>query len=383
MVNTEIHSNSDEYYMALALELARQGRFSTSPNPHVGCVLTRGAQVVGQGFHLRAGEPHAEIHALRQAGAWAKGATAYVTLEPCSHTGRTGPCAQALIDAGVVRVVAAMIDPNPLVGGKGMEKLRAAGMATTVGVLAAQARQLNRGFLSRIERKQPFVRLKIAASMDGKTALHNGKSQWITSEEARRDVQLLRAESCAIVTGIGTILADNPLLNVRQFATLRQPTRVILDSRLRLPTDSNVMTDAGSPTLIVTTVRDPQRHQVYLTHKHVSVLVLPADAQQHIALSALWPALAERGFGEVMVEAGSRLNAAILAEEAVDELVYYQAPKWLGEGAQAAFGLPEHPAALSQNDWQTTAVTMIGNDIKWTVQRRHPVVPVDAVSQTG
>lgn len=373
--------NTDEYYMAQALALAREGRFSTSPNPRVGCVLTRGAQIVGQGFHLRAGEPHAEIHALHQAGQWAKGATAYVTLEPCSHTGRTGPCAQALIDAGVARVVTSMVDPNPLVGGKGLAKLRAAGIATTVGVLASEARQLNRGFLSRIERGRPFIRLKIAASMDGKTALHNGQSQWITSAEARRDVQLLRAESCAVVTGISTVLADNPLLNVRLFATVRQPARVILDSRLRLPLTSQVITDAGSPTLIATTITDPQRHRDYLAHKHVSVLVLPENAQQHISLPALWTVLAERGFGEVMVEAGSRLNAAILAEDVADELVYYQAPKWLGTEAQAAFGLPENPAALLQNNWQTTAVTTIGSDIKWTIQRQRAAMPVDAISQ--
>lgn len=381
-MNTETFSHTDEYYMAQALELARQGRFSTSPNPRVGCVLLRGAQIVGQGFHLRAGEPHAEVHALRQAGRWAAGATAYVTLEPCSHTGRTGPCAQALIDAGVARVVAAMVDPNPLVGGQGLARLRAAGIAITVGVLEDEARALNRGFLSRIERRRPFVRLKIAASMDGKTALHNGASQWITAAAARQDVQLLRAESCAIVTGIGTVLADNPQLNVRSFATLRQPARVILDSRLRLPLDSRVVTDSASPTLIVTTVNDTQRHRAYLAHEHVSVLVLPADAQQHVLLAALWPALAERGFGEVMVEAGSRLNAAILAEDAADELVYYQAPKWLGVGAQPAFGLPENAAALGDSNWQTTAVTAIGNDIRWTVQRQRRAVPVDAISQT-
>ena len=223
----------DTQMMQTALELAKLGRFSTSPNPRVGCVIAHGTQIVGQGFHVKAGEPHAEVHALRQAGAAAKGATAYVTLEPCSHYGRTPPCAEALVHSGVTRVVAAMTDPNPLVAGKGLSMLEAAGIRTESGLLEAQARELNRGFLSRIERGRPFVRLKCAASLDGKTALSDGRSFWITGEAAREDVQILRAESCAVLTGIGTVLADNPKLNVRSFPTLRQPARIVLDSRLQ------------------------------------------------------------------------------------------------------------------------------------------------------
>ena len=209
-----VFSDTDRDMMRRALTLAAEGRFSTSPNPRVGCIIAHGGQIVGQGFHLKAGGPHAEVHALRQAGENARGATAYVTLEPCSHYGRTPPCAEALIQAGVSRVVAATADPNPQVAGKGLAMLSAAGIRTESGLLETEARELNRGFLSRIERGRPFVRLKCAASLDGKTALSDGLSQWITGEAARHDVQILRAESCAVLTGIGTVLADDPQNNV-------------------------------------------------------------------------------------------------------------------------------------------------------------------------
>ena len=268
-------SATDTRLMQTALDLAWQGRFSTSPNPRVGCVIAHGGQIVGQGFHLRAGEPHAEVHALRQAGAHAHGATAYVTLEPCSHTGRTGPCAQALINAGICRVVAAMHDPNPLVGGQGFAMLRAAGIEVQSGLLETAARALNRGFLSRIERGRPFVRLKVAASLDGKTALSDGRSQWITGAEARHDVQILRAESCAVLTGIGTILADDPQLNVRAFAALRQPARIVLDSHARTPLGSRIIQDSGSATVLVHASNTTPKHTAL--PPHVSRLSTPAD----------------------------------------------------------------------------------------------------------
>ena len=220
MFSDTYFSSTDVSMMQKALDLADLGRFSTSPNPRVGCVIAHGSQIVGQGFHVKAGEPHAEVHALRQAGEMAQGATAFVTLEPCSHYGRTPPCAEALLRSGVTRVVAAMRDPNPLVAGKGLALLEAAGIKTECGLLENKARELNRGFLSRIERRRPFVRLKCAASLDGKTALSDGLSQWITGEAARHDVQILRAESCAVLTGIGTVLADDPQLNVRAFPIL-------------------------------------------------------------------------------------------------------------------------------------------------------------------
>ena len=220
-----VFSDTDRDMMRRALTLAAEGRFSTSPNPRVGCIIAHGGQIVGQGFHLKAGGPHAEVHALRQAGEHARGATAYVTLEPCSHYGRTPPCAEALIQAGVSRVVAAIADPNPQVAGKGLAMLSAAGIRTESGLLETEARELNRGFLSRIERGRPFVRLKCAASLDGKTALSDGLSQWITGEAARHDVQILRAESCAVLTGIGTVLADDPQLNVPARKIPRRPRR--------------------------------------------------------------------------------------------------------------------------------------------------------------
>ena len=363
-------SELDISMMQNALALAWQGRFSTSPNPRVGCVIARGSQIVGQGFHLQAGGPHAEVHALRQAGALAEGATAYVTLEPCSHYGRTPPCAKSLMEAGVARVVAAMTDPNPLVAGKGLAMLREAGIDVSDGLLQTEARALNRGFLSRIERARPFVRLKCAASLDGKTALANGQSQWITGAEARADVQILRAESCAILTGIGTVLADNPQLNVRDFPTLRQPARVVLDSRLQTPIESKLVQDGGSPTVIATLVEDESRLAPYRRHEHIRI-IRPSETQGRIDLHDLLAQLAALGFGEVMVEAGATLAGAFLQENLADEIVLYQAPKILGNQARGLFALPENPLVLSRTAaWQTTTLTRIGDDIKWVLHPR-------------
>ena len=346
-------------HMNRALELAWLGRFSTAPNPHVGCVIAHGEQIIGQGFHVRAGEPHAEVHALRQAGAWAKGATAYVTLEPCAHYGRTPPCAQALIDAGVARVVAAMRDPNPLVAGKGLAMLQAAGMAVQHGLLADKARELNVGFLSRIERHRPFVRMKIASSLDGKTALADGRSQWITSELARHDVQILRAESCAILTGIGTILADNPRLNVREIETIRQPIRIILDRNFRLPETANVVQDSGE-TWIFTQIDTPDW---VMNYPNIRVFRQP----EHLA--DLLTQLAAKNIGLLTVEAGTILNNAFIQQNLADEMILYQSPKILGETGQNTFRLPENAAILSRKaDWQTVSCEKIGNDVKWILQ---------------
>lgn len=360
-------TETDSRMMQTALSLAWQGRFSTSPNPRVGCVIAQGEHIIGQGFHVSAGEPHAEIHALKQAGERARGATAYVTLEPCSHHGRTPPCANALVAAGIAKVVVAMTDPNPLVSGQGLAILAAAGITTTDGLFEAQARELNRGFLSRIERQRPFIKLKCAASLDGKTALSNGQSQWITGEAAREDVQILRAESCAILTGIGTILADNPQLNVRSFPTLRQPTRIILDTRLRTPLDSHVIKDSGSPTLILTAANE-QYWKPYLQHQHVTLLKLP-ESNSGLDLFTAMTQLAHLGYGEIMLEAGSILGGAFLSAGLVDELVLYQSPKILGQAARSLFSLPESPHVLLNNpSWQTTSISTIGNDIKWVLQ---------------
>ncbi|WP_373741526.1 bifunctional diaminohydroxyphosphoribosylaminopyrimidine deaminase/5-amino-6-(5-phosphoribosylamino)uracil reductase RibD [Neisseria sp.] len=363
-------SQTDIQMMQHALALARLGRFSTSPNPRVGCVIAHGSQIVGQGFHLKAGEPHAEVHALRQAGAAAKGATAYVTLEPCAHYGRTPPCAEALVAAGVSRVVAAMRDPNPQVAGKGFALLEAAGIQTAFGLFEPEARELNRGFLSRIERGRPFVRLKCAASLDGKTALSDGRSQWITGEAARADVQTLRAESCAVLTGIGTVLADDPQLNVRAFPTLRQPARVILDSRLRIPDTAKLLQDSASPVIIATLSNDEGRLKTLAARPHVEI-VKPAERQGRIDLADLLRLLAQRGIGELMVEAGATLAAAFLHDNLADEIVLYQAPKILGGNARNLFDLPENPAVLTQNPaWQTASVETAGDDVKWVLRRK-------------
>ncbi|HEZ1632856.1 TPA: bifunctional diaminohydroxyphosphoribosylaminopyrimidine deaminase/5-amino-6-(5-phosphoribosylamino)uracil reductase RibD [Neisseria meningitidis] len=363
-------SETDISMMQNALKLAALGRFSTSPNPRVGCVIAQGGQVVGQGFHIKAGEPHAEVHALRQAGEMAQGATAFVTLEPCSHYGRTPPCAEALVRAGVSRVVVAMRDPNPLVAGKGLALLEAAGIKTECGLLESEARELNRGFLSRIERRRPFVRLKCAVSLDGKTALSDGSSFWITGEDARADVQVLRAESCAVLTGIGTVLADNPRLNVRAFPTLRQPARIVLDSRLRLPPNSHLVTDGQSPTYIATLERNEDRLHPYREHAHIRILMPSETAGGKIDLHRLMRLLADEGYGEVMVEAGAKLTSAFLAEDLADEIVLYRSPKILGSGKDL-FSLPENRAALSAPPlWTPVSTEILGHDVK-TVFRKN------------
>ena len=370
MFSDTYFSFADRSMMLQALELANLGYFSTSPNPRVGCVIAQGSQIVGQGFHVKAGEPHAEVHALRQAGEMAQGATAFVTLEPCSHYGRTPPCAKALIQAGVSRVVAAMRDPNPLVAGKGLALLEAAGIKTECGLLENKARELNRGFLSRIERCRPFVRLKCAVSLDGKTALSDGNSFWITGEQARADVQTLRAESCAVLTGIGTVLADNPLLNVRAFPTLRQPARIVLDSRLRLPLYSHLVTDGQSPTYIATLERDEGKLRPYREHAHIRILMPSETADGKIDLHHLMRLLADEGFGEIMVEAGSELTSAFLAENLADEIVLYRSPKILGIGKDL-LSLPENRAALTDPPlWTPVSSEILEHDIK-TVFRKN------------
>ncbi|CAG4885220.1 fused diaminohydroxyphosphoribosylaminopyrimidine deaminase;5-amino-6-(5-phosphoribosylamino) uracil reductase [Georgfuchsia toluolica] len=328
---------ADHEHMALALRLAQRGLYTATPNPRVGCVIVRDGKVVGEGWHERAGEAHAEVNALRMAGNLAQGATAYVTLEPCSHHGRTPPCADALIAAGIVRVVAAMQDPNPLVAGQGIEKLRAAGIATAAGLMEAEARELNIGFVSRMTRGRPWVRVKIAASIDGKTALNNGISQWITGPDARCDAHVWRARSCAMLTGIGTVREDNPRLTVRDIETTRQPLRIVVDSRLETPLSARIL--EGGNALIATASEDKARIAA-LGKLGVQVVVLP-NAQGKVDLSALLTELGRRDINEVMVEAGPRLNGSLLREGCVDELLIYQAPVLLGDNARGMVNLPE------------------------------------------
>jgi diaminohydroxyphosphoribosylaminopyrimidine deaminase/5-amino-6-(5-phosphoribosylamino)uracil reductase len=351
-------SAADHEYMAQALRLARNGMYSTSPNPRVGCVMVRDGQVVGEGWHERAGLPHAEINALRAAGAGAKGATLYVTLEPCSHTGRTPPCADALIEAGVARVVAAMQDPNPLVAGQGLERLRAAGIEVACGLLEVEALELNIGFVTRMTLGRPWLRLKTASSLDGKSALNNGVSQWITGAEARRDVHRLRARSCALLTGIGTVLADDPQLNVRDVETARQPLRVVVDSTLRTPPTAKILDGGGC--LIATASPDRERI-ARLEDAGAEIIGLPGTPGR-VDLPGLMQTLAQRGINEVTVEAGCTLNGALLEANLVDELVMYVAPLLLGDKARGLFGMRELTEMAGRREVRIVDMRMVGKD---------------------
>lgn len=351
---------ADSQWMAQALRLAERGLYTTSPNPRVGCVLVKEGKAVGEGWHERAGEPHAEVHALRAAGKAALGATAYVTLEPCSHHGRTPPCADALIAAGVQRVVAAMQDPNPLVAGEGLQKLRAAGIEVECGLMEAAARELNVGFVSRMTRGMPWVRSKIAASLDGRTALANGTSKWITGDAARHDVQHWRARSCAVLTGIGTVLADDPQLNVREIPSARQPLRVVLDSDLRISPRAGIL--QNGQTLIYTASSDTSKHRVLQACGAELATLAGKDGQ--VDLPAVLDDLGRRGINEVLVEAGRTLNSALLQAALVDELVLYLAPKLLGDAARGLAAMGEltqlHQGVAVK--WQD--MRQVGNDLR-------------------
>ncbi|WP_380184709.1 bifunctional diaminohydroxyphosphoribosylaminopyrimidine deaminase/5-amino-6-(5-phosphoribosylamino)uracil reductase RibD [Kalamiella sp. sgz302252] len=365
----------DEIYMARALELARRGRFTTTPNPNVGCVIVRDGVIVGEGYHFRAGEPHAEVHALRMAGEKARGATAYVTLEPCSHHGRTPPCCDALIAAGVARVVAAMQDPNPEVAGRGLYRLQQAGIEVSHGLMMQEAEALNRGFLKRMRTGFPWLQLKLGASLDGRTAMANGESQWITSPEARRDVQRLRAQSSAILTTSATVLADDPSLTVRwdelsrdtqaNYAQqdLRQPVRVVIDSNNRVTPQHRLIAQPG---------------ETWLARRQPDELSWPDNVEQFTVpqlngqtdLVSLLMLLGRRQINSVWVEAGAKLAGALLAAGVVDELIVYLAPKLLGDNARGLCHLPalaqlaEAPAFIFSDSRQ------VGPDLRLTLTPR-------------
>jgi len=348
--------------MSRALQLAERGLFTTDPNPRVGCVIVKDSQIVGEGWHQRAGEGHAEVNALKDAGLHAKYADCYVTLEPCSHFGRTPPCADALINAGVRRVFIAMMDPNPRVAGSGIARLEAAGIEVTVGILREQAEKLNLGFCQRMRIGRPYVRSKMAMSVDGRTAMASGESKWITGTAARQDVQKLRARSSAILTGIGTVIADNPALSVRPEGwypqqTIRQPLRVVVDSQLRMPTDAKIFAD-NAKVLIATCI-------AATTISQAEVCNLPSD-NNGVDLSALMTELAKREINEVMVEAGSRLNGALLAAGLIDELVVYMAAKIMGDGAKGLFYLPDFTTMAQNIDLQITDIRAVGRDWRIT-----------------
>jgi diaminohydroxyphosphoribosylaminopyrimidine deaminase / 5-amino-6-(5-phosphoribosylamino)uracil reductase len=350
----------DHGMMARALQLAERGLWTTTPNPRVGCVLASDGEVIGEGWHERAGEPHAEVHALRAAGARARGATAYVTLEPCSHHGRTPPCAGVLIAAGVSRLVAAMGDPNPLVAGNGLTMLREAGIETASGLLESEARELNIGFVSRMTRGRPWLRLKAAASLDGKTALNNGVSQWITGPNARRDGQRWRARACAVLTGIGTVRDDDPLLNVRDVETRRQPLRIVVDSNLETPLTARIL--QGGPVLVAAAVDDENKANL-LRAAGAEVIVLP-NAAGKVELKELLAELARRGINEVHAEAGFKLNGSLLREGLVDEVLLYLAPCLIGHAASGLFNLPELTSLEGKRRLQIRDLRQIGEDIR-------------------
>lgn len=353
-------TSQDIEWMTRALRLAARGLYTTTPNPRVGCVIVKNGQLVGEGAHLKAGEPHAEVHALRAAGEQARGATAYVTLEPCSHFGRTPPCADALVNAGVSRVVVAMQDPNPLVAGNGIARLQAQGIAVTVGVCEAQAKALNPGFIQRMTQQRPYVRLKVAASLDGRTALANGDSQWITSAAARKDVHHWRAQSCAIITGIASILKDDSSLTVREVKTVRQPLRVIVDSQLRIPVDAKVLQDGNA--LVAYAQGDAAKLEM-LQVMGVRTLQAP-NAQGQVDLAALMQALTALPCNEVLIEAGATLNGAFLQSGYVDELLLYYAPKLMGHTARGMFALPELTQMSGVCDLNMLDVRQFGQDLR-------------------
>ncbi len=355
---------NDAFYMARSIELARYGRYTTDPNPRVGCVLVRDGAIIGEGWHKQAGLAHAEIEALRSVND-AKGATAYVSLEPCSHHGKTPPCADALIQAGIARVVVAMQDPDPLVSGSGIAKLKAAGIAVTVDVLQKEAMQLNCGFVKRMTEQRPFVRSKLAMSLDGRTALASGESKWITSADARADVHQLRAESSAILTGVGTVLADNPALTARVDFSVVQPLRVVLDSQLSTPPSAQMVRLVGR-CLLLTCSDDEQKRQ-RLQQAGFEVYRLP-DKNGQLDLAAVMRFLAqEQQVNEVLVEAGSILNGALLAQGLVDEWIIYMATCVLGDKGRGLFTLPDLQTMADKKTLHLRDVRHVGVDLKLTL----------------
>lgn len=365
-------SDFDRSAMQRALALAARGLGSTDPNPRVGCVIARGERIVGEGWHERAGEAHAEVAALRAAGSQAAGATAYVTLEPCSHHGRTPPCTQALSAARIARVVYALDDPNPLVNGGGAAALRAAGITVESGLLAAEAADLNPGFLMRMRAARPFVRLKLAMSLDGRTALPSGVSRWITGQEARADVHAWRARSSAILTGVGTVLADDPQLTVRGAdgePAPRQPLRVVLDGRLRTPPTARLLGSTGEVLLLSALGALDEARAAALSERGARIELLPASGTRP-DLGAALARLAELQVNELMVEAGPTLAGALLAAQLVDELLLYVAPRLLGERARPLVALPAPESLAAAPGLQLFETQLLGADLRLRLRPR-------------
>ncbi|MGH8583941.1 MAG: bifunctional diaminohydroxyphosphoribosylaminopyrimidine deaminase/5-amino-6-(5-phosphoribosylamino)uracil reductase RibD [Gammaproteobacteria bacterium] len=357
-------SSEDHRYMAMALKLAERGFNTTHPNPRVGCVLVRDGAIVGQGWHRAAGEPHAEVLALREARDRARGASCYVSLEPCCHQGRTGPCSAVLIEAGITRVVAAMADPNPRVGGQGFKQLCAAGMSVEFGLMAREATEINRGFVHRMQRGRPLLRCKLGMSLDGRTALANGASRWITSPQARRDVQRWRARSSAVLTGIGSVLKDDPRLTVRELdemPVLRQPWRVVLDSRLRIPATARLFNETAR-VIVMTTQTDTAGYRA-LEARGAEVIAMPNPGRRVDPVAAL-ARLAELEINEVLVEAGPTLTGALISAGLVDELLLYIAPKLLGGEARPMAFLGEIERLAECPQLEIIDLRVLGKDLR-------------------
>ncbi|WP_164996132.1 bifunctional diaminohydroxyphosphoribosylaminopyrimidine deaminase/5-amino-6-(5-phosphoribosylamino)uracil reductase RibD [Proteus alimentorum] len=375
---SENESLHDEHYMRRAIELAALGRFTTSPNPNVGCVIVKEGEIIGEGYHHHAGGPHAEVNALKMAGDKAKGATAYVTLEPCSHFGKTPPCADALINAGIKRVVAAMQDPNPQVAGRGLHKLLSAGIDVSHGVLMQEAEKLNVGFFKRMRTGFPYIQLKLGASLDGKTALASGESQWITSKASRRDVQNFRAQASAILTTSATVLADNPSMNVRwdelsdeikalyPEETLRQPIRIVADSQNRV-TKNHKITQIEGECWLARTKSQPNDWQ-----GNVSEILLPTNGKNSgVDLVLLMMQLGKRNINTVWVESGAHFAGALLEAGLVDELIIYIAPKILGNDARGLFALSPLSSLSEAPEFTVDSLQKIGSDIRVCLKPRY------------
>jgi diaminohydroxyphosphoribosylaminopyrimidine deaminase/5-amino-6-(5-phosphoribosylamino)uracil reductase len=378
-------SQTDFVHMERALALAKRGMYTTDPNPRVGCVLVRNGEVIGEGYTQPAGQDHAEIRALKDArsrGHDLRGATAYVTLEPCSHFGRTPPCANALIEAQIGRVIAAMEDPNPQVSGRGLAILREAGIEVRCGLLANEARELNIGFVTRMTRGRPWVRMKVAASLDGRTGLPSGESQWITSAAARADGHAWRARASAILTGIGTVREDNPRMTVRAVDTPRQPHRVLIDSQLDVPLDAQIL--AGAPTLIFCGALDARLEEraSALRERGAEIVPLP-NAFGKVDLPRMLSVLGERNVNELHVEAGYKLNGSLLREGCVDELLVYLAPSLLGMDSMSMFNLDSPDLLEDRVRLNFHTVERVGDDLRILARFASTVVPgTDSVSPT-
>lgn len=366
-------SLQDHQFMQRAIYLAKRGHYTTSPNPRVGCVIVLNGEVVGEGFHEISGQGHAEVHALKQAGAKAKGATAYVTLEPCSHFGLTPPCAEALIKAQVGHVIAAMVDPNPQVSGRGLERLKSAGITTEFGLLEQDARDLNPGFIRLMTTKLPYVRCKLAASLDGKTVMASGESQWITSDHAREDVQRLRAQSCGVICGADSVIFDDAKMTVRwnalgelknsyEEAKVRQPIRIVIDSKNRLTPDLAIFNTASKIILIRTSIENEQTWPHFVEQ----VVISKAKDSEQISLKHLLIYLAQQGLNDILIESGAKLAGAFMSENLVDELILYQAPKLIGSEGKSLVDIPAILQLSEAKDLNITDISMVGKDIRIT-----------------